>query len=63
MIARAAKAGFNLRHYDDQTVGISLDESTTLQEVLGITALFITSEGVTSPVKTLDADESSASIA
>ena len=33
VLDRAVKLGFNLRKYDDQTVGISLDETTTLADV------------------------------
>ena len=33
VLAAAVKIGFNLRKYDDQTVGISLDETTTLDDV------------------------------
>ena len=33
VLAAAVKIGFNFRKYDDQTVGISLDETTTLDDV------------------------------
>jgi glycine dehydrogenase len=47
-IARALKAGFNLRHYDAQTVGISLDETTSYAEVVELIRLFAP-EGVVPP--------------
>jgi glycine dehydrogenase len=38
--ARALKAGFNLRHYDEQTVGVSLDETTTQADVIALISIF-----------------------
>jgi glycine dehydrogenase len=40
VLAAAAAAGMNLRPIDAQTVGISLDETTTIEEVLALIALF-----------------------
>ena len=40
IIARAAKAGMNLRRLDAQGIGISLDETTTEKEISALCALF-----------------------
>src|SRR5262249_9513226 len=37
--ALATKSGYNLRKYDDGTVGISFDETTTTDDVLGILSI------------------------
>ena len=39
-MTEAVSAGFNLREIDEHTVGISLDETTTQADVLGILKLF-----------------------
>ena len=40
IMTEAVSAGFNLREIDEHTVGISLDETTTQADVLGILKLF-----------------------
>ncbi|MBC7772168.1 MAG: aminomethyl-transferring glycine dehydrogenase, partial [Pyrinomonadaceae bacterium] len=40
IIAQASKAGCNFRGFDDGTLGIALDETTTRQDVEGILAIF-----------------------
>jgi glycine dehydrogenase len=40
VIARAAKAGMNLRRLDERAVGISLDETTTDKEINALCGLF-----------------------
>ncbi len=40
VMAAAEGSGFNLRRYDDQTVGVSLDETTTREEVEAILGAF-----------------------
>jgi glycine dehydrogenase len=40
IVAQAAKAGMNLRRLDAESIGISLDETTTEKEVSAICALF-----------------------
>jgi glycine dehydrogenase len=40
IVARAAKSGINLRRLDDRAIGISLDETTTEQDVSDLIALF-----------------------
>ena len=37
---RATKAGINIRVYDQQTIGLSTDETTTLADVKAVNALF-----------------------
>ncbi len=44
IMTEAVSAGFNLREIDGHTVGISLDETTTQADVLGILKLFGVSE-------------------
>ena len=48
MIARAAEQRVNLRHLGDRTVGLSLDEATTTEEVTTLLGLF-TPEGTETP--------------
>ncbi|MEY2498343.1 MAG: glycine dehydrogenase [Verrucomicrobiota bacterium] len=40
IVARAAQSGINLRRLDDRAIGISLDETTTEQNVRDLIALF-----------------------
>ncbi len=40
IIRAAADAGYNLRKYDEQTVGISLDETTTQEDVESVLKVF-----------------------
>ena len=47
----ACDAGYNLRRVDEQTIGISLDETTTREDVAALLAIF----GKTTPVEALDA--------
>jgi glycine dehydrogenase len=47
----ACAAGYNLRRVDDQTLGISLDETTTRDDVAALLKIF----GKTTPVEALDA--------
>ncbi|MGE0812015.1 MAG: aminomethyl-transferring glycine dehydrogenase [Vicinamibacterales bacterium] len=42
-------AGFNLRHVDDVTVGISLDETTTADDVAALVGVFARAAGKPSP--------------
>ena len=51
IIAAACEAGYNLRRVDDQTIGISLDETTTREDVAALLKVF----GKTTPVEALDA--------
>ncbi len=41
VLARASAAGFNLRSYEDGSLGVSLDEVSTLQEVRTLIGLFL----------------------
>ncbi|MDP2825781.1 MAG: aminomethyl-transferring glycine dehydrogenase [Sulfuritalea sp.] len=51
-IMQAARdAGYNLRRVDDETIGISLDETTTREDVAALLNIF----GKTTPVEALDA--------
>jgi glycine dehydrogenase len=54
-IARALKAGFNLRHYDAHTIGISLDETTTHADVLALVAA-LSADGSAPSLATDDED-------
>ncbi|MCX7147026.1 MAG: glycine dehydrogenase (aminomethyl-transferring), partial [Sulfuritalea sp.] len=47
----ACDAGYNLRRVDDKTLGISLDETTTREDVAALLNIF----GKTTPVEALDA--------
>ncbi|TND01275.1 MAG: glycine dehydrogenase [Rhodocyclaceae bacterium] len=49
-IKAACDAGYNLRRVDDQTLGISLDETTTREDVAALLKIF----GKTVPVEALD---------
>jgi glycine dehydrogenase len=51
-IARALKAGFNLRKYDEQTIGISFDETTSHAELLTLINL-LAPEGAAATTATL----------
>src|SRR3546814_6143995 len=51
--ARAAEAGINLRRIDDTSVGISLDETTTRDDVVALAQLFDRSEEHTSELQSL----------
>jgi glycine dehydrogenase len=50
-IKAAADAGYNLRRVDDRTLGISLDETTTREDVAALLRIF----GKNTPVEALDA--------
>jgi glycine dehydrogenase len=47
----ACAAGYNLRRVDDETIGISLDETTTREDVAALLRIF----GKNTPVEALDA--------
>jgi len=50
IIKAACDAGYNLRRVDDATIGISLDETTTREDVAALLNIF----GKTTPVEALD---------
>ena len=50
-INAACDAGYNLRRVDDATIGFSLDETTTREDVAALLKIF----GKTTPLETLDA--------
>lgn len=49
LIDRAVKAGYNLRALDDRHVGISLDETTLLEDVTNLRAVFAQASGKKTP--------------
>ncbi len=53
--AAAVAAGFNLRRVDDETIGISLDETTTRDDVAALLQLFGKSADHAAPIEALDA--------
>ncbi len=53
--ARARTHAFNLRHFDDGSFGVSLDETTTLEEVRTLLAIF-TPAGKTAPTPILKSE-------
>ncbi|MCF8179351.1 MAG: aminomethyl-transferring glycine dehydrogenase [Sulfuritalea sp.] len=53
--AAAVAAGFNLRHIDDQTIGISLDETTTRDDVAALLSIFGKAMDHAAPIEALDA--------
>jgi len=54
-IARALKANFNLRRYDDHTIGIALDETTSHADVLGLVSA-LTPDGASAAYTNDDED-------
>ena len=55
ILQAAVAAGYNLRRVDDQTLGISLDETTTREDVATLLKIFGGSANNGAPVETLDA--------
>ncbi|MCF8198687.1 MAG: aminomethyl-transferring glycine dehydrogenase [Sulfuritalea sp.] len=53
--AAALVAGYNLRHVDDQTIGISLDETTTRDDVAALLSIFGKAMDHAAPIEALDA--------
>ncbi len=53
VLARANAAGFNLRRYDDDSVGVALDEVSTPQEIRTLIGLFLGHEDVIFTVEEL----------
>ncbi len=53
VLARANAAGFNLRRYDDDSVGVALDEVSTPQEIRTLIGLFLGHEDVMFTVEEL----------
>ncbi|MDP2823361.1 MAG: aminomethyl-transferring glycine dehydrogenase [Sulfuritalea sp.] len=51
ILQAACEAGYNLRRVDDETLGISLDETTTREDVAALLKIF----GKSTPVEALDA--------
>jgi glycine dehydrogenase len=52
--ASARQRGFNLRRYDDDTVGVSLDETTTRRDVLDLLELLTDGPTVIDPDESLE---------
>ncbi|MBV8780985.1 MAG: aminomethyl-transferring glycine dehydrogenase [Phycisphaerae bacterium] len=55
VLSRALKSGFNLRRYDDQSVGVSLDETITTDDVEALLTAFTTQIAIP-PLQTSDAE-------
>jgi glycine dehydrogenase len=55
ILQAAVDAGYNLRRVDDQTLGISLDETTTREDVAALLKIFGGFANSATPVETLDA--------
>ena len=55
ILQAACEAGYNLRRVDDATLGISLDETTTREDVAALLKIFGVSANHATPVEALDA--------
>ena len=55
ILQAAVDAGYNLRRVDDETLGISLDETTTREDVATLLKIFGGSANNGAPIETLDA--------
>jgi len=54
VVAEALKAGYNLRAVEDKYIGVSLDETTTLQDIASVVGAFAHARGVSAPKTDLD---------